>query len=417
MDSLPIEVVGNILSHIASAREIAIASATCKKWRQAARHHLHRLAFTESDCPRDQSQSQCEILITETIMRTSCLQELAIGVKWTFSAALVIAWLMHTKDTLKSLMFTTLTEPPLNLLEKCGEKKIEHLVWGLAHIPPIDPVIHKLPSLVSLTLEKAVLSALDLNLLFSVCPKLESLSLIDNDISVSDAASTLDLKSASLQMLHIEGLSADTIVLEADKLKDMVLKTSTFDQFYLFSRGSLQHLTIEDVSIEHLEIGQSADLLEEVVVSDFTIMWPKFYQMISGASKLSKLRLWGLPFHPEEEATDLASIASSFPCLRWLAINYHLGDHHFQHGISISNSILFQRVVVLELGTSKLNELFAQWIASFLGWCPNLRRLMIYASVSEAKSQNDFQLVGKFTSSMVELMRRYSLVDVKFEFS
>ena len=415
MDSLPIEVVGNILSHVASAREVAIASETCRKWRQATRHHLHKLIFAESDCPRDLLQSQCEILITETIMRTSCLQDLTISVKRTFSAALVIAWLMHTKETLKSLTFRSPTEPPLNIFEKCGGQKIEHLVWGSAHIPPIDPVIHKFPSLVSLTLEKAVLSALDLNLLFSVCPKLEFLSLINNDISVSDTASTIELKSASMKTLNIEGVSVESIVLEADKLKKMVLRASTFEQFELLSQGSLEHLTIEDVSISHLEIGQSADLLEEVIVCDFTVMWPEFYKMISGASKLKKLRLCGLLFHPEEEAMDLKTISLLFPGLHWLALNYHHGDHHFQHGIG--RSALFEKVVILELGTSKLNELFVQWIASFLGCCPKLQRLTIYATVSEAKSQKDFQMIGKFTSSMIDLMRQFSFVDVKFEFS
>lgn len=420
MDSIPVEVVGNILSHVASARDVVAASATCRKWREAARYHLHKLVFAYSDWPtyRDLTVSHCEIIITETVMRTKCLHELSIcmGLTKEFSAALVIAWLMHTKETLKSLTFMNPTKPKLNILEKCGGQKLERLVWGFAYIPTVDPNIHKFPALVSLTLNnRAGLSALDLNLLLSVCPKLEFLSLVNIDITFSDAPSMIELNSASLKTLNIEGLSVDTIVLEADKLECLILRDSTFEQFELVSKGSLRHLRIEDVSIIQLDIGQSADLLEEVIVSDFTILWPRFYQMISRASNLRKLRLWGLPFDAEEEAIDLEMIASSFPCLSCLALNYNLGDGHYQH--AFRSSVVLEKVVVLELGTSKIHELFAQWIAGFLERCPNLKRLGIYGTVSEAKSREDYQLIGRFTSLMINLMRQYSHVDVKFEFS
>ncbi|MCO5574996.1 hypothetical protein L7F22_028793 [Adiantum nelumboides] len=420
MDSLPIEVVGNIFSHVASARDVVIASATCRKWREAARHHLHKLIFSSSDWPtyKNLSVSQCEIIITETVMRTKCLHELSIcmGPTKEFSAALVIAWLMHTKETLKSLTFMNPTIPKVNILEKCGGQKLEHLVWGFAHISTVDPTIHKFPSLISLTLSKrAALSALDLNLLLSVCPKLEYLFLANIDITFSNARFMIELNSASLKTLNIEGLSVDTVVLEADKLESLILRDSTFEQFELVSKGSLRHLRIEDVSIIQLDIGQSADLLEEVIVSDFTIIWPRFYQMISRASNLQKLRLGGLPFDAEDEAIDLDMIASSFPSLNFLALNYSLGDGHYEH--AFRGSTVLEKVAVLELGTSKIHELFAQWIAGFLERCPNLKKLGIHGTISEAKSLEDYQLIGRFTSSMVDLMRQYSHVDVTFEFS
>lgn len=420
MDSLPIEVVGIILSHVASARDVVAASVTCRKWREAARHHLRKLVFALADWPsyRDLPVSQCEIIMTETIMRTQCLQELSIcmGLTKEFSAALVIAWLMHTKETLKRLTFMNETKPRMNILEKCGGQKLEHLVWGFAYIPTVDPTIHKYPFLVSLTLNNhAGLSALDLNLLLSVCPKLEFLSLVNINITFSDAPSMIEMNSASLKTLNIEGLSVDTVVLEADKLESLSLRDSTFEQFELVSKGSLRHLQIEDVSILELDIGQSAELLEEVMVRDFTILWPRFYQMISAASNLRKLRLWGLPFDAEEEAIDLEMIASSFPCLSFLALNYEPGDGHYQH--AFRSSAVLQNVVVLQLGTSKIHDIFAHWIACFLERCPSLKRLRIHGTISEARSREDYQLIGRFTSLMINLMRQHTHVDVKFKFS
>ncbi|KAI5063247.1 hypothetical protein GOP47_0021794 [Adiantum capillus-veneris] len=417
MDSLPIEVIGNILSHVASARDVVIASTTCRKWREAARHHLHKLTFASSDWQHynNFTVSLCEIIITETVMRTKCLHELSIcmGLTKEFSAALVIAWLMHTKETLKSLTFMNPTQPKVNILEKCGGQKLERLVWGFAHISTVDPTIHKFPSLISLTLNnRAALSALDLNLLLSVCPKLEILSLANIDISFPNARFMIELNSASLKTLYIEGLSVDTVVLEADKLESLILRDSTFEQFELVSKGSLRHLRIEDVSIIQLDIGQSADLLEEVIVSDFTIIWPRFYQMISRASNLQKLRLGGLD--AEEEAIDLDMIGSSFPSLNFLALNYNIGDGHYEH--AFRGSTILEKVVVLELGTAKIHELSAQWIAGFLERCPNLKKLGIHGTISEAKSRKDYQLIGRFTSSIINLMRQYPHVDVNFEF-
>ncbi|KAH7306910.1 hypothetical protein KP509_22G036900 [Ceratopteris richardii] len=413
MDVLPIEVVGNILSHVASARDVVIASTTCRKWRDAARHHLHKLTFSSSDWPtyKNLSVSQCEIIITETVMRTKCLHELSIsmGLAKEFSAALVIAWLMHTKETLKSLTFMNPTKPEVNILEKCSGQKLESLVWGFAHIPTVDPTIHKFPSLLSLTLNnRAALSALDLNLLLSVCPKLEFLSLANINITFSTTRFMIELNSASLKTLNIEGLSVDAIVLETDKLESLTLRDSTFEQFELVSKGSLRHLQIEDVSIIQLDIGQSADLLEEVIVSDFTIVWPRFYQMISRARNLQKLTLGGLPFDTEDEAIDLDMIAASFPSLKFLALDYNLGDAHHEHAFRSCTNL--EKVAVLELSTFKIHELFAHWIAGFLERCPNLKRLGIHGSISEAKTREDYQLIGRFTSSMIDLMRQYSHV-------
>ena len=74
------EVIGNILSRLSSARDVVIASATCRKWREAWRVHLHTLSFNSNDWPvyHELTTSRLEILITQTIFQTTGLQCLSI---------------------------------------------------------------------------------------------------------------------------------------------------------------------------------------------------------------------------------------------------------------------------------------------------------------------------------------------------
>lgn len=172
INALPEEVIGNILSHVASARHVAMAAATCRKWQAAVKHHLHRLTFVVSELSGEGSSEESdeeawwnnhEVIITEAVMQTKCLRELSISSvatahRVTFHAAPVIAWLRHTKHTLKSLTFLYPIRPRLNILEKLagGDGAIERLVWGFAYIPMLSATLHSIPSLVSLTLNKVV---------------------------------------------------------------------------------------------------------------------------------------------------------------------------------------------------------------------------------------------------------------------
>ncbi|KAJ6983947.1 F-box/LRR-repeat protein [Populus alba x Populus x berolinensis] len=80
MEHLPVEVIGNILSRLGGARDVVIASATCRKWREAWRKHLHTLSFNSNDWHvyQDITTSRLEILITQTIFQTTGLQGLSI---------------------------------------------------------------------------------------------------------------------------------------------------------------------------------------------------------------------------------------------------------------------------------------------------------------------------------------------------
>ena len=72
--------------------------------------------------------------------------------------------------------------------------------------------------------------------------------------------------------------------------------------------------------------------------------------------------------------------------------------------------------MVLELGSTVINDLFTQWIAAILERCPRIKQLIIHGSISEAKLRDDYKMFARFTSSIVSLMRKFIDVDVQFDF-
>lgn len=240
MENLPVEVIGNILSRLGAARDVVIASATCRKWREAWQNHLHALSFNSNDWPvyHDLTTSRLEILITETIFQTSGLEYLSICMDDVdeFSAAPVIAWLMYTKETLRQLYYNVRTTPSINILEKCSRQKLEVLDLAQNSITGVEPSYQKFPCLKSLSLRYVSISALDLNLLLTACPKIEVLVLINLDIALSDATATMELASPSLKDIYVEAISMDKFTLEADNLENLDLKDCTLDVLSLLER-------------------------------------------------------------------------------------------------------------------------------------------------------------------------------------
>lgn len=418
MDGLPVEVIGNILSHLGAARDVVVASAACRKWREAVRRHLHTLSFRSSDWQgyRDHTAEELEIIITRTIFQTRSLDDLSIclGHSLNFSAAPVIAWLMYTRESLRCLNYMIQTRTSVNILETCGKQRLEHLVVGYTTITSFEPSLQRFPVLQSLKLSRVAISALDLNLLLSACPKLESLTLQHIDLTLPDSQSSMELCSPSLRAFCVEQLDIDQVILEADRLENLFLKDCQFDEFELCCKGSLRVLKIDNVSTIQLDIAKSIAQLEVVEVKDFTIGWHKFYEVISKATKLRSLRLWGLTINGEEEVMDLETIAVSFPKLRKLALSYNLVEGQLQ--TALWGSTLLEKVVRLEIGSTVINEHFVERIGGVLERCPNLKRLVVHGQISEAIGREDYPMIARFTTCLVQLMRKFGDIEIDFDY-
>ncbi|KAL6342086.1 hypothetical protein AAG906_038565 [Vitis piasezkii] len=354
MEHLPVEVIGNILSRLGAARDIVIASATCRKWREAFCYHLHTLSFNSKDWPlyHDLTTSQLEILITETLLQTTGLQGLSISMDEVgeFSASVVTFWLMYTRETLRSLWYNVRTTPNVNILEICGRQKLETLFLAHNFITGVEPNFQRFSCLKSLSLSSVSISALDMSLLLTACPKIEILDLVNLEIAMSDTQDKVKLRSPTLK-IHIE----------ADSLEHLHLKDCDLKLIKLAGKGTLKQLVIDDVSSVHLDIGdQSLENLEVVDINNFTIIWPKFYQMISRSSKLRRLQLWSVFFDDNNEIVDLETFAVCFPQRSHLSLWYVFlrdGVHY-----ALPGSSHLENVIEMDVGWTTINELFPDWL-------------------------------------------------------
>ncbi|KAG5239356.1 F-box/LRR-repeat protein [Salix suchowensis] len=386
MEHLPVEVIGNILSRLGGARDVVIASATCRKWREAWCKHLHTLSFNSNDWHvyHDLTTSQLEILITQTIFQTTGLQGLLIlmdGVD-KFSASTVIAWLMYTRETLRRLIYNVRTTPNVNILEICGRQKMEMLELSHNSITGVEPNFQRFPCLKSLSLSDVSISALDLNLCSLLAQRLRPWNL-----------STQNCNHSNIRRVYVEAISMDKFILEADSIECLHLKDCALELFELIGKGTLKHFKIDD---------QLHYYMAKVLPNDLQII---------KADKTSSL---GCGFDDEDEIVDLETIAVCFPQLSHLALSYDLRDGVVNYGLQGSSHL--ENVIVLELGWTIINDLFSHWVEGLLKLCPNLRKLVIHGVVSEAKSHEECQILANFTSSIVQLMRKYMHVDVQFDY-
>ncbi|XP_020598550.1 F-box/LRR-repeat protein At1g67190 [Phalaenopsis equestris] len=419
MENLPMEVVGNILSHLGNAKEVVIASSTCRKWRESFRKHLHTLCFCSHDCPiyRDLTTRRLEVIITETIFQTVGLQCLSLCMDYVheFSAAAVIAWLMYTRETLRSLSYNIHTVPTVNILEKCSRQKLEVLELDHNPIFGVEPSYQKFNSLRSFTLRHVSVSAFDISLLLASCPKIETLTLVSLEIMTSDSQSSMELSSLTLRSLYAKALNVDKIVLEADNLETLHFYSLNLEVFELNAKGALNNIKLDDVSIVHFDACESIDQLEVIDFSISTISWPKFYQLVFRSSRLRTLRLWGVVFVDEDEIMDLENPTTRCPHLKHLCLSYEIRDGLFHNGLH--DSLSLENVTTLELGWSVISEHFGQWVFGMVDQCPNLKNLVIHGVLSDPKTREECQMLASFTSSVVSVMRKYMHVDVRFEYA
>ncbi|KAL6507727.1 hypothetical protein OROGR_023922 [Orobanche gracilis] len=229
---------------------------------------------------------------------------------------------------------------------------------------------------------------------------------------MSNQHAVMDLCSSSLKAIYVEALSLDKFTLEADSLEKLHLKDCTLDVFEFVGKGMLRHLKIDDVSVIHLDIGDSSENMEIVDVSNFTITCSKFHHMISRSPKLRTLRLWSVVFDDEDEFVDIETISSCFPLLSHLSLSYDLREAALEY--RLQGSFVLDNVIVLELGWTLITDLFSTWVSGLLERCPKLKKLVIHGVVSETKTHEECNILANFTSSVVSLMRKYLHVEVQF---
>ncbi|KAF8395389.1 hypothetical protein HHK36_019335 [Tetracentron sinense] len=105
-------------------------------------------------------------------------------------------------------------------------QKLEMLVLAHNSSTGVEPSYQRFPCLKSLSMSHFSISALDLRLLLTAFPKIEVLALVNPEISMSDAQTTMKLRSPTLKNIYVKAISFDKFMLEADTLKSLHLKDS-----------------------------------------------------------------------------------------------------------------------------------------------------------------------------------------------
>ncbi|KAK4753747.1 hypothetical protein SAY87_001851 [Trapa incisa] len=418
MEHLPVDVVGNIMSNISSARDVVLASATCRKWREAFHKHLRVLSFRSSDWHgfHDLPTCQIEILITRTIFQTTGLRSLILVVDDfdELSASVVMSWLLYTRGSLRELHYDVRTDPPLNVAEILGREKLERLILANSVIGNVLPGYLRFTSLRSLSLSYVHISELDLDLLLIACINLESLELVELDLAGHLA--NLKVRAPNLRRFSMEDLCLDKLLLESDNIECLYLRDCNLEYLKVIAKESLRKITIDNVIVPCLEICDSVVNLETIDIRNFMIPQPEFYQLISRSSKLRTLRLWDVAYGEGTDAIDLEKIAVCCPQLSHLSLGCDLKEnellpYHFQ------GSSFFENVVYLKVGWSNvLKDEFLDLVEALLERCPGLKKLAVDGVISGLKYHENCQVLARFSTSIARIMRKYIDLNVQFEF-
>ncbi len=422
MEGFPVELIGNILSHVINVKDVVRVSMTCRKWRLAIRY-LHTLQQDYLDAPLSNRTQQLEFLLTDTILQTWSLQNLHICHETRFSATAVIAWLSHAGDSLRHLTYEVPTTTLyVNMLERCGRMwhlESLRLRYTDIRLTTAHPTAPRFRFLLSLSLSDMVnLTALQLQSLVSACRKLESLFLTNSAVTSTDPHWTLNLTTSSLKSLDLDNMSLDSVILEAKLLETLCLRDSNFSNFKLVKKGAgLSSLEIDYVNINKLNTGSNSDSLDleedELTASSNDVRVAGVDSILSKPSlKLRKLQLRGIPLDADPVNLNLETIACLFPRLNHLGLSYRKMDDDPIHQTTVEHQMLqgstvLDRVRLLELECHEIDDTFLLVIAGALKRCPNLRRVLV-------TSDEDSEFTCHFMTAFVKLVRQFSHIDIEF---
>ncbi|KAG6515235.1 hypothetical protein ZIOFF_025620 [Zingiber officinale] len=185
------------------------------------------------------------------IFQTEGLQCLSIHVDSAheFAAASIIAWLMHTREILRSFSYNVGTIPYVNVPEKCCLQNLEALDLNHKSIIRVAPSYQRFTCLKSLSLRHVSISSLNPSLFIAVCPRIESLTLDAIEILTSGSQSLIELSSPILKCIFAKLVVVDKIILMADNLESLHLSVLNLNFFELISKNTLKHLKIKDVKV------------------------------------------------------------------------------------------------------------------------------------------------------------------------
>ncbi len=416
MEGFPVELIGNILSHLDDMKEVVRASWTCRKWRVALRY-LHTLCASWTKWELE--TEKLEFVLTDTILQTMGLQKLQLHSYTSFPAAPVIAWFSHIGDSLLHLTYKLPgSTPHVNVLESCARMRclqrldLHCLSWGDIKLLLQIPLLN---SSRVCCLFICLIVGCPQESSNHLCGVVKNLNPSLSWIRFSDPDFTLNLRSLTLKSLVCYFTEQHNVVLEANLLESFHLWFCNFTTFKVKMGIRLRSLQIRKLRIANLDLGNNTDCpdLEEVVVDTCEHVWATIQCfLLQPSSTLRKLQLYGIPLggnHPVN--LNLGTIPCLFPCLTHLGLGYRtVGNNSPIVESQFQGSTVFEGVQFFDLGYPVLDENLVLLMGRVLKRCPNLKRLQVVGNMNMGCGY-----IHDFMASFVALVRKFSKVDFQFE--
>jgi anion-transporting ArsA/GET3 family ATPase len=213
------------------------------------------MRYDDAAFPKSRTK-EAELLVTDTILQTMGLQGLQICSGTRFSAAAVVAWLLHAGHSLRYLTDNIPTSTLyVNVLERCGRmKRLRSLDLSNTDISfTVDPTAQRFPCLLSTSLTEIEATEAQLQSLVSACKKLQSLSVCCVSFP---AGEILKLTSSSLKSLVLTEMNLKSVITKAKLLEDLYLRDSGYNDVKLVKGGAkLRTLVIRETYIPILCFG------------------------------------------------------------------------------------------------------------------------------------------------------------------
>eukprot|EP00249_Psilotum_nudum_P017497 c26352_g1_i1 orf=456-1727(+) len=344
MDTLPDAIVQLILSNVKNAKDVAVCSCVCKRWKEIMSQG-QSLFFPRN--VGDEKGIHADLIVTRMVLSMISLQELTVYCP--FSHLSLLAWLSHTKSSLRKL------ELRVDDLEKrnassssmskldciaCSQQLQILQLWGV--LLTQSPDWRCFQNLHTLEIVGARLPDMALSDILYACPMLTNLSLISCDgIRTATIASEhlkqcrldlygpgdghINISASNLEVLEVQGGSWLRITgshhlhhllvannsgkvkkVEADKLSDLrILSLRGVHWCWEAINATLQLATeLEELSMK-VEFCGDGDKLEPFPEIDFV-------DFFSSHLKLRSFELQGAMFAALSQKSSLNKISQWF---------------------------------------------------------------------------------------------------------
>jgi hypothetical protein len=224
-------------------------------------------------------------------------------------------------------------------------------------------------------------------------------------------------------------MSRGDVILEAERLESLRLLDSKLSSFKLVKNGArlwslstvkLRSLTIDDVELEHFDLGGSTcDCLNleelELRASGLGVCIAIDHVLSLPSMQLRRLQLLGIPLAVDLKNMKLERIAWYFPRLYYLGLSYTLLPGQYDQGYTTPkvekqfHGSVLGKVRTLELEGPKHQFSVLVLMREALRRCPNVTRLIVRIDEGEAG------IIGAYdVTRFIQLVRQYESVVIEF---